>query len=147
MKYRLRQRPDVPASLSPYRVMDESGKELEWVNRFLDVQRTRGLCELSLRSYGTTLLHFVRWWSQQPGVDVSQFRAQQFTESTLVDYVRSQLDERPKPGPRNIDNRSSMIRRLFRFYFGEEMPHGPYRLKQTRLRRPEGATTGLGAEQ
>lgn len=137
MKFRLQQRLDMPASLSPYRVTDESGKEIEWANRFLDVQRTRGLAELSLRAYGTMLLHFVRWWSQQPGVDVSQFQAQQFHESTLIDYVRWQLNQQPTPGAQNINNRSSMVRRLFRFYFSEEMPHGPYRLQQTRFSRSE----------
>jgi integrase len=81
------------------------------------------------------LLHFVRWWSHRPGVDVTRFTADQFTESTLVDYVRDQLDEHPKPGPENINNRSSMLRRLFRFYFHEDMPHGPYRMQRSWFRR------------
>ena len=72
-----------------------------------------------------TLLHFVRWWSKRRGIDIARFDADQFTETTLIDYVRDQRNELPQPGPQNINQRSSMLRRLFRFYFHEEMPHGP----------------------
>jgi site-specific recombinase XerD len=125
----------LPASSSPFRVVDEQQRELEWINRFLDVQCLRGIAPLTLRSYANTLLHFVRWWSRRPGVDVTRFTADQFTESTLVDYVRDQLNEQPKPSPENINSRSSMLRRLFRFYFHDEMPHGPYLLQRVWLRR------------
>ncbi|MGI8741942.1 MAG: hypothetical protein ACR2NN_05125 [Bryobacteraceae bacterium] len=90
MTFRLLYRSDAPASDSPFRLVDEQGREIEWANGFLDLQRVRGLQLLSLRTYGNTLLHFVRWWSWQPGVDVYRFEAGQFTESTLVDYVRAQ---------------------------------------------------------
>ncbi len=123
------------ASRSPFRVVDEQERELEWINRFLDMQCVRGIAPLTLRSYANMLLHFVRWWSRRPEVDVTRFTADQFTESTLVDYVRDQLDEHPKPGPENINNRSSMLRRLFRFYFHEDMPHGPYRIQRSWFRR------------
>ena len=39
------------------------------------------------------------------------------------------------PGPENINQRSSLLRRLFRFYFHDEMPHAPYRIRRTLLRR------------
>jgi integrase len=122
-------------SRAPFRIVDELDREVEWANRFLDVQHMRGRAALSLRAYANTILHFVRWWSNRPGVDATRFTADQFTEATLVDYVRDQLNQRPRPGPLNINHRSSMLRRLFRFYFQDEMPHGPYRLRQTRLRR------------
>lgn len=135
MTYRLVYRPDAPASASPFRVIDDQGGELEWANRFLDVQHVRGLQPLSLRGYGNTLLHFVRWWSHQPGVDVTRFAAEQFTESTLLDYVRYQVAQRPRPAPENINNRSSMLRRLFRFFFQQDMPHSPYLLHRNYCRR------------
>ena len=125
MTFRLQRRGDVAPSASPYRVVDETGRELEWANRFLDSQRVRGLRELSLRYYGNLSLHFIRWWAGQPGVDVMRLEARQFTESTLLDYVRSQREERPAPSPETINGRSSMLRRLFRFYFDTEMPHAP----------------------
>jgi hypothetical protein len=127
--------PGLPASSSPFRVVDQHGHELEWINRFLDMQCVRGLAALSLRAYSNNLLHFVRWWSRRPGADVTRFTADQFTEATLVDYVRDQLDELPKPSPENVNNRSSLLRRLFRFYFEQDMPHAPYRLQRIWLRR------------
>ena len=51
------------ASRSPFRVVDEQERELEWINRFLDMQCVRGIAPLTLRSYANMLLHFVRWWS------------------------------------------------------------------------------------
>ena len=135
MTFRTLYRSDLPASHSPFRVVDEQDHELEWMNRFLDMQRTRGLAPLSLRAYANMLLHFVRWWSLRPGVDVTLFTADQFTEATLVDYVRDQLDEQPKPSPETINTRSAMLRRLFRFYFHQDMPYGPYRLQRVWFRR------------
>lgn len=125
----------LPAASCPLRIVDEQGRELEWANRFLDAQCVRGLAPLSLRSYTYKVLHFVRWWSRQPGVDITRFSAAQFTEATLVDYVRDQLNEQPKPAPENVNNRSSMLRRLFRFYFHDDMPHAPYLMQRVWYRR------------
>ncbi len=130
MKFLLEHRSDAAASASPYRVVEQDGGEIAWVNRFLDMQRVRGLNEFSLRFYGHLLLHFVRWWAQQPGVDVMRLDPHSFTESTLIDYVRAQREELPKPSPETINNRSAMLRRLFWFYFQAKMPHGPYRLQR-----------------
>jgi integrase/recombinase XerC len=116
-------------------VVDEQEHELQWINRFLDMQCIRGIAPLTLRSYANMLLHFVRWWSRQPGVEVTRFTADQFTESTLVDYVRDQINEQAKPGPENVNNRSSMLRRLFRFYFHQDMPHAPYVIQRNWYRR------------
>ena len=129
MTFRTIHRTDLAAGSSPFRVVDEQGRELEWANRFLDMQCVRGLAPLSLRAYAIRLLHFVRWWAGRPGVDVTHFAAEQFTEATLVDYVRDQVAAQ-QGGPANINNRSAMLRRLFRFYFHEEMPYGPYRVEQ-----------------
>jgi site-specific recombinase XerD len=99
------------------------------------VQCVRGVAWLTLRSYANTLLHFVRWWAGRPGIDATRFTAEQFTEATLADYVRDQVAEQ-RSGPAHINNRSAMLRRLFRFYFHDEMPWGPYRVEQRpRLRR------------
>ena len=135
MKFRIVHRTGLAASCSPYRVVDEQDGDLPWANHFPDMQCVRGLAPLSLRSYGLAILHFVRWWSGQPGVDVTCFTAGQFTEATLVDYVRAQLDQLPKLSPVSVNNRSSMLRRLFRFHFQQDMPHGPYRLQSTWFRR------------
>src|SRR6266853_241553 len=135
MTFSLSYRSDAPASSSPFRLVDEQGREIEWANRFLDVQRVRGLQLLTLRFYGIALLHFVRWWAQQPGVDVMRLEAEQFTESTLIDYVRDQLNRQPKPTPESVNSRAIMLRRVFQCYFQEEMPHWPYRIQRTWWRR------------
>lgn len=135
MRFRLIYESKIPASAAPFRVVDEEGGEVVWINRFLDAQRVRGLRELSLRSYAYSLLHFVRWWSWQPGVDVRRLEASQFTESTLVDYVRDQCNEISKPSPENINQRSSMLRRLFRFHFQQDLPHAPYLIQRQWWRR------------
>lgn len=138
MTFRVQFRGDLPPSASPYRVVAQDGGEVEWVNRFLDMQRVRGLHELSLRSYGHHLLHFLRWWAQQPGVDVMRLEAHSFTESTLIDYVRAQREQLPTLSPEAINSRSEMLRRVFRFYFQIEMPYGPYRLQRSWWTAPDG---------
>lgn len=45
------------------------------------------------------------------------------------------MNELPKPTNENVNNRSSMLRRLFRFFFQDEMPHSPYALKREYWRR------------
>jgi len=130
MRFLLQHRSDVAASASPYRVVEQDGGEVAWANRFLDMQRVRGLNELSLRAYGHLLLHFIRWWAEQPSVEVMRQDAPSFTESTLIDYVRAQREELPKLSPETINSRSAMLRRLFQFHFQVEMPHGPYRLQR-----------------
>ena len=143
MTFHAIQRSDLGAGSSAVRVVDEQGCEIEWANAFLDRQVVRGLQPLSVSSYAYTLLHFVRWWSRRPGVDVRQFKAEQFTEATLVDYVRDQLNERPKPAPENVNRRSAMLRRLFRFYFHQDMPHAPYLIQRNWYRRlPHGYGRG-----
>jgi integrase/recombinase XerD len=133
--FRTLPRTGLPASSSPFRVVDEQERELEWINRFLDALCVRGTAPLTLRSYANQLLHFVRWWSRQPGVDVTGPALAQFTESTLIDYVRDQVNEVPKPSPENINQRAGLLRRLYRFHFQQDMPHAPYLIQRNWYRR------------
>src|SRR5260370_32515294 len=86
MTFHLRHDTESSGAMS-FLVVDETGREIEWATRFLDVQRVSGKGTLTLRSYGYQMLHFIRWWSRQPGVDVHRLEASQFTESTLLDYA------------------------------------------------------------
>jgi hypothetical protein len=81
MKFSVTWRPSVPASASPWRVLDERGREVAWANTFLDAQRVRQLSLRSLRAYAFDLLHFARWGAERPPLS-------QTTESTLLDYAR-----------------------------------------------------------
>ena len=80
MNLTLVHQPSVAASASPYRLLDEQGREVAWANAFLDAQRVRQLSLRSLRAYAFDLPHFARWLQQaaQPLPEI--------TESTLLDY-------------------------------------------------------------
>src|ERR1700676_2726131 len=128
-------RPSVPASASPYRVLDERGQEIAWANAFLDGQHIRQLSLRSLRAYAYDLLHFARWWSE-PALPLS---LSEITESTLLDYVRHQLDQQPKPAPQTVNHRLTVIRNLYRFHHGCEIPAGRSHIQHTyRVRSPLG---------
>jgi hypothetical protein len=45
-------------------------------------------------------------------------------ESTLLDYVRHQLNEDPKPPPQTINHRLGVLRCLYRFHSGRPLPAG-----------------------
>ena len=104
------------ASACPYRVVDEQGKETVWANDFLDAQHMRRLSPRSLRAYAYDLLHFARWFQNQPQ------SLSEITESTLLDYVRHQLNQHPQPTPQTVNHRLTVIRCLYRFHLGQEIP-------------------------
>jgi integrase/recombinase XerD len=117
-------RPSVPASASPYRVLDERGQEVDWANAFLDTQRIRQLSLRSLRAYAYDLLHFARWWAKNKPLS-------EITESSLLDYVRYQLDQAPKPTPQTVNHRLTVLRCLYRFHCGGEIPPGQFHFQRT----------------
>src|ERR1017187_2410779 len=100
------------AGACPYRVLDEQDHEVAWVNDFLDAQHTRQLSPRSLRAYAYDLLHFARWFQSQPKA------ISELTESTLLDYVRHQLNQQPQPTPQTVNHRLTVIRCLYRFHHG-----------------------------
>jgi len=120
MKLFLVYRPSVLASVSPYRLLDEQGQEIGWANAFLDGQHIRQLSPRSLRAYAYDLLHFARWWSE-PALPLP---LSEITESTLLDYVRHQLNQEPKPTPPTVNHRLTVIRCLYRFHYGQEISAG-----------------------
>jgi integrase/recombinase XerD len=129
MKTSLIHRPSGPASASPYRLLDERGEEIAWVNDFLDAQCIRQLSLRSLRAYAFDLLNFARWWDE--GRPLSEI-----TESTLLDYVRHQLDHEPKPTPQTVNHRLCVLRCWFRFQFGREIPAGQTHFQRIYTVRP-----------
>jgi len=115
MKLSVVYQPSLPTSTSPYRLRDEDGRELEWANAFLDAQRLRQLSPRSVRIYAYDLLNFARWFGSQH----RPFAA--ITESTLVDYVRHQLEQDPKPSPGTVNHRLGTVRCCYRFHTGQEI--------------------------
>ena len=126
MKLTLVERPLVPPSASPYRLLDERGQEVAWANTFLDAQRLRQLSLRSLRAYAYNLLHFARWWEQDSPRPLSQI-----TQSTLLDYVRHQLDQPPQPTPQTVNHRLVVVHGLYRFHYGQEIPPGQSHFQRT----------------
>ena len=130
MKLALVYRPSVPASASPYRLLDEPEREIAWANAFLDAQRIRQLSLRSLRAYAYDLLHFARWWFRQPVQPLAEI-----TESALLEYVRHQLDQEPQPAPQTVNHRRGVVRCLYRFHYGREIPAGQSHFQRTYTKR------------
>jgi len=117
---RLIYRESYPTGISPYRIIDHQHHEIRWINAFLDAQHLRCLSSRSVRSYGYDLLNFARWWCQRKSTQLSRLN-----ESHLLDYVRHQLESLPKPTPQTVNHRLTVVRCLYRFHFGRELPHRP----------------------
>ena len=105
-----------PASLSnaqsPFRIIDESGREVAWANHFLDQQRVRCVADTTLRSYAHDLLHFLRWWVATHHTDA--LREDAIAESTLLDYIQFQAAQQPPTAAASINRRVSIAQRVFR---------------------------------
>jgi site-specific recombinase XerD len=129
MKLSVVYQPSVPASTSAYRVRDNQGEELDWANAFLDGQRLRQLSPRSLRIYAYDLLDFARWFEplHQPLAEI--------TESTIVEYVRHQLEQDPKPSPQTVNHRLGTVRCCYRFHTGQEIPPGQLHFQRCYTKR------------
>lgn len=125
---------------SPVRIVEQiTGREIGWINRYLDREYVRRLADTTLRIYAHNLLHFLRWWeSVYHTADVSE---RDLTESTLLDYVRFQSSLQPRPCGSTINDRIAVADRALR----NEFPDAPCQIargfNQAFLRR---GPMGLG---
>ena len=119
MKFRLTQQTSNPAQ-SPVRVVEQTtGREVGWINRYLDREYVRRLADTSLRTYALNLLHFVRWWeSVHHTGDIVEG---DLIESTLLDYVRFQSSRPLRPSASTINDRVAVADRALR----NEFPDAP----------------------
>ena len=160
MSVRLVVKNSSPASVSPYRLLDERNREIAWANQFLDAQTVRQLSLRSLRAYAYDLLHLARWF------DRTRHSLGRLNQSLLLEYVRHQLERQPSPTPQTINHRLCVLRCLYRFHYTQEIPGKPlfqrryttrsslgYGRRQTkittnlRLRQPDRVTVPLSADQ
>jgi site-specific recombinase XerD len=130
MKLSLIHKPRAAASTSPYRLTNEQDQEITWANDFLDAQRVRQLSLRSIRSYAYDLLHFARWLLQ----DTSRTLAG-LDESTLLKYVRDQLEEERKPTPQTINHRLTVVRAVYRFHAGQPLSAGTHQFQRVYITR------------
>lgn len=106
---------------SPYRVtQQETGREVIWANRFLDRECVRCLAVTTLLSYALDLLHFLRWWVSVHQTDIVIEEA--VTDSTLLEYVRFQAGQSPRPAAATINRRIVVADRAFRSEFPNVSP-------------------------
>src|SRR6266446_2663104 len=120
MKFRASHQHTSNSAQSPVRVVEQTtGREVGWVNRYLDREYIRRLADKTLRIYAHNLLHFVRWWdSVHHTGDVVEG---DLTESTLLEYVRFQSSLQPRPSGSTINDRIAVADRALR----NEFPDAP----------------------
>ena len=112
MRFRVAEQHELSNAHSPFRVIQQSGREVEWINRFLDQQRVRGVADSTLRSYAHDLLHFLRWWAAAH--KTSAITKEALTESTFLDYIRCQVDQNPAPAAASVNRRVGTAERAMR---------------------------------
>jgi integrase/recombinase XerD len=108
--------PRSPA-VSPFRLLDEKGHEIAFVNAFLDALQIRLYSPRSIRIYAYDLLDFSRWWLPQNHASL-----QSLTHDSLADYVRAQLLQQPPPAATTINHRLTVIGALYRFHYHQDIP-------------------------
>jgi integrase len=117
MKFRFYQ-PTANQAQSPIHVVQQTtGREVGWINRYLDREYVRRLADTTLRTYAHHLLHFVRWWESVH--HTADIVAAELTESTLLDYVRFQSSRQPRPSASTVNDRVAVADRALRNQFPE----------------------------
>jgi hypothetical protein len=119
---------------SPIRVIEhETGREVGWVNRYLDREYVRRLAATTLRAYAYNLLHFVRWWeSFHHTGDVVKG---DLTESTLLDYLKFQCNHQPPFSSSTINVRIGVVDCALRNEFPDAPSLTAQGFQQAYLRR------------
>src|SRR5258707_7394893 len=125
MKFRLMHQEVSNNAQSSVRVVEETGREVGWINRYLDREYVRRLANTTLRTYAHNLLHFVRWWESVH--HTGEIKEGDLSESTLLDYVRFQSSQQPRPSSSTINDRVAVADRAIRNEFPEapcQIAHG-----------------------
>jgi integrase/recombinase XerD len=115
VRFRVIQQRGLSNAHSPFRVVEQTGREVDWANRYLDQEQVRGVAESTLRSYAHDLLHFLRWWVAAH--KTSAITQQALTESTFLDYIRFQVDQDPPPAAQSVNRRVGTAERAMRREF------------------------------
>jgi len=133
--------PQSPANPArcPFRIVEQTGREVDWVNRYLDLECLRRLAPLTLRGYAHGLLHFLRWWESLH--HTGAVTADALTESTLLDYVRFQSSQQPPFSGSTINQRVVVVDRALRCTFPDAPLQSAPALQVNYWRR---APMGLG---
>jgi len=118
MKFCLIYQPPSPNAQSPIRVVEQTtARDVAWINRYLDREYVRRLADRTLRTYAHNLLHFVRWWESIH--HTGDIVPANLSESTLLDYVRFQSSQQPRPASSTINDRVAVADRALHHSFPE----------------------------
>jgi integrase len=134
MKFQVICNRDVSHAQSPFRIVEQAtGRGVDWINRFLDREYVRRMADATLRIYAHQLLHFIRWWeSVHHAVTVAE---SDLTESTLLDYVRFQSAQQPRPTGSTINHRVAIADRALHHEFPDSPAQVAPGFHQAYLRR------------
>jgi len=122
MTFRIVPQPTANPALCPFRIVETTGREVDWVNRYLDLECLRRLAPLTVRSYAHVLLHFLRWWDSVH--HTATVAPDALTDSILLDYVRFQSSQQPPVSGATINLRVNVVDRALRYAF----PDAPQQL-------------------
>lgn len=118
MTYELVYRVGLGHAQSPFRVVAQpAGREVGWINRFLDQCAVRGLAWHTLRGYGFALTDFIRWWAERHATD--EVTEEALTGSALLDYLRHQAEQEPRPSAHTINRQVWVAGRALQCQFPE----------------------------
>jgi len=116
MTFRVVHQPSANQTRCPYRVIVQTtGREIDWINQYLDYETLRRLADNTLKSYAHELLHFLRWWESVHHTDAINKEA--LTESTLLDYVRFQSSQDRELTGGTINQRVAIVDHALRIVF------------------------------
>jgi integrase len=101
-------------------VVQATGREIDWINQYLDYETVRRLADHTLQSYANELLYFLRWWESVHRTDAIAKDA--LTESTLLDYVRFLSGQQPPLSGSTINTRIAIVDKALRHVFPDAPP-------------------------
>ena len=120
MKFHVIRPPTLNPAQSPIRIVEQAtGREVGWVDRYLDREYVRRVADTTLRTWAYNLLHFVRWWESLH--HTGEVAESDLTPSTLLDYVKFQSSQQPPPSGSTINDRVAVADRALR----NEFPDAP----------------------
>jgi hypothetical protein len=132
MTYELVYRVGLGNAQSPFRVVTQpEGREVAWVNRFLDQCMVRGLAWHTLRGYAFSWTNFIRWWVECHATE--EVTEQALGDSSLLDYLRYLSDQEPRPAANTINKCVWVAERALRCLFPTAAPQ-PLRRRAPRDR-------------
>ena len=116
MTFRVNHQSSANPAQCPYRVVVQAtGREIDWINRYLDYETVRRLADHTLQSYANELLYFLRWWESVHHTDM--IAQDKLTESTLLDYVRFLSGQQPPLSGSTINTRIAIVDKALRHLF------------------------------